>query len=150
MSQFMIRLLDEPFESEGEAALVGSLTIGDFSEQLHCSLSYWTRERYEAQWKEALSRLVNGESSSALVTSMHDPRFANFIRWWVMYRDLEIVQIQEHILFLRELDTPLDESDLYASVPDRETETEDGERVSEWVLPVSAIHRCLEELMKLD
>ena len=140
---FSITLSEDRFETYGDTVAVGSLKLADFQEDFHASLSYWDQGRYRSQWKVALKRLIKGEEHSALVTSMYDPRTANFIFWWPMYRDGTSVRVQNQCLFLAELAQPFDESNLYTSVPQRETTSEDGTAISEWTLDMSDIETFL-------
>lgn len=146
MSVFSVSLGTEVFESEDDLVISGSLIIGDFKEDFHASLSYWDRNRYLSQWKEGLERLLRRENYSAVVTTMYDPSTANFIFWWVMYLIGNDVYIQNHVLFLDELDKPFDETDLYSFVPEREIQTEEGEPISEWSVSLSAIRDSLDSL----
>ncbi|PKG37019.1 hypothetical protein [Psychromonas sp. Urea-02u-13] len=139
MSKFDILLDDSIFESEGEQVVLGSINIGDFQEKFYASLSYWDRNQYLSQWKLALERVLNGEPCSALVTTMYDPSKANFIFWWVLYVLEDEIYIQNHTLFLDEVDSPFNEFDLYSSIPDRKTQTEEGESISEWKVKMSAV-----------
>jgi hypothetical protein len=139
MTIFSITLSEDRFESCGDMAALGSLQIGDFVENFHAPLSYWDRKKYLSQWCEALERLIDGESHSALVTSMYDPRTANFIRWWPLYRIGDSVHFQEHALLMDDLEQPFDETDIYKSVPRHETTSEDDGRISEWVAKLSDI-----------
>ena len=146
MSAFSISLDNEVFESEGDLMVSGSLKIGDFREDFHASLSYWNRDDYLSQWKDALNRLSQGERRSAIVTAMYDPKTANFIFWWVMYLNGDVVYIQNQVLFLEELERPFYESELYSFIPERETHTEEGEPISEWVIGISAIKECVDSM----
>lgn len=146
MSIFTISLGTEEFELEDDLVISGTLVIGDFTENFHASLSYWDRDSYLSQWTEGLKRLLRGENYSAVVTTMYDPSTANFIFWWVMYLIGDDVYIQNHVLFLDELDRPFDETDLYNFVPERETQTEEGEPISEWTVSLSAIKDSLGSL----
>ncbi|OOF01017.1 hypothetical protein BZG79_15505 [Salinivibrio sp. MA427] len=143
MTSFSIILSKEKFEYEGEWVASGSLKVGSLTEDFHASLSYWDREKYLSQWKEALNRLLRGESRSAIVTTMYDPQTANFILWWVMYLIGGNVYVQNHVLFLDELTRPFDEQNLYSFIPDREEYTEEGELISEWVIKITDIKRCI-------
>jgi hypothetical protein len=143
MKGFSIRLSDNMFDSEGDSVSSGSIKIGNFEEAFQASLSYWDRSRYLSQWKEALNRLLSGERSSAIITTMYDPNTANFIFWWVMYLIGDDVHIQNHVLFLDELERSFDENDLYSFIPERETQNEEGESVSEWVVGLSSIEECV-------
>ena len=146
MNDFLINLDSEVFESDGDLVVSGALKIGEVNESFHASLSYWDKGRYLSQWKYALKRLLNGEQRSAVVTTMYDPSKANFIFWWVMYLVGDSVYVQNHVLFLDELDRAFDETDLYGFIPERETRSEDGEMISEWMVALSAIKKCYELL----
>lgn len=144
MCKFSISLDDMGLESAGDMLVSGSLDIGESNEKFEIPLSYWNKDKYISQWKFALSRLTNGEPCSAVVTTMYNPKTANFIFWWVMYLIDNNVHIQNHVLFLDELDQPFDEEDLYSFIPERETHTEEGEPISEWVVGVTAIERFMD------
>ena len=146
MSEFLISLDKKEIESEGDLVVKGTLMLGDFKEDFYASLSYWDRDRYLLQWKSALERLLDGGVNSAIVTTMYDPSTANFIIWWVMYAVGGEIRVQNQILFLDELERPFDESDLYSFIPEREMQSENGYRISEWVVGIPAIKRCIDSL----
>ncbi len=62
MKNFLITLGAEEFESEGDSVLLGSLELNNSIENFQSSLSYWQREDYIFQWKEALDRISRGEN----------------------------------------------------------------------------------------
>jgi hypothetical protein len=146
MHIFSISLDRKDLYSDGDLFALGSLKIGYFSEDFRSSLSYWDRNKYLSQWREALKRLLNGERCSALVTTMYDPKNANFIFWWVMYLIGDDVHMQNHVLFLDELERQFDESELYSFIPEREEQTEEGQPISEWVVKISAIKGFVDSL----
>jgi hypothetical protein len=140
-----IKLSDDELVYEGDRVLSGVLEIGDFKENFYASVSYWDKSKYSKQWKTACERLLDGNLKSDLVTNIYNPSTANFLFWWVLYLSGNNVYIQNHILFLNELDKPFDEGKLYDFVPDRETETEDGESVSEWKIDIHEVSALLEQ-----
>ncbi|SRR5690606_3439636 len=139
MKKFSIYLTDENIDSWGELSAIGGMQLGDFEESFHASLSYWTREQYLSQWREAVSRLLSGEHISALITAMYNPKRSNFITWWPMYLVGRKVYIQNQILFLEELETPFNEKELYNFISKRETSSEDGEKISEWCVDIDSL-----------
>jgi len=143
MTTFWITLCEDQFESDGETVALGSIKLGEFQEGFHASLCHWDQGRYQAQWREALERLIKGEEHSALVTSMYDPRTANFIVWWPMHRDGDSVHVQNQLLFFDDLAESFDELDPYRSVQQRETRTEEGTRISEWTISLPDIKEFL-------
>jgi hypothetical protein len=146
MDAFSISIGDKEIETEGDVVVAGSIRIGEFEDNFHASLSYWNRGDYISQWRDALNRLLRGETHSAVVTSMHDPLAANFIFWWVMYLVGDIVYIQNHVLFLSGLEKQFDEADMYSFVPERETQTEEGESISEWEVGILSIREFAETI----
>lgn len=148
MNDFSIELDNKPFEIEGDLVVSGVLTIGDFNEKFQASLCYWDRTKYLSQWKEALQRLLSGESCTALVTTMYDPDSANFIFWWVMYLIGNKVHVQNHVLFLDELQRPFDEARLYSFIPEHNAQTEDGTPISEWLVEISEIEAFFDRFSK--
>jgi hypothetical protein len=143
MTDFTITLSDDRLDSDGDVVALGFLTIGQFHESFHASLSYWDRERYLLQWREALERLIEGEDRSALVTSMYDPGAAGYIFWWPLYAVGDSIHVQNHVLFLNDLVEPFDEAELYRFVRERETVSEDGQAISEWTVALSVIETFL-------
>lgn len=131
MSDFSIELLDGEQTSPIRRGLI---RIGAFHERFEVSLEYWSPQRYEAQWSEALERLRSGRGHAAFITSITDPVTANFVFCWAAYREGDEVYFQEHVLMLDALERPFDERQPWVHLVQRETEDEDGQRISEWRL----------------
>jgi hypothetical protein len=122
---------------------VGEIIIGEYLERFEVSTSFWSVEDYQEHWKQAIRRVINGEDKSCLITSMYNPESANFIFWWPIYRVESEVFIQNQVLFLNDETIPFNPRDPYASVKDRETLTEDGLPISEWVVPLLDLQHFL-------
>ena len=137
---FSIELLDD-FASDLKSRL-GAITIGSYVERFVAATEYWDITRYRYHWHEAITRILQGSVKSALITSMYDPAVANFIYWWPMYRLGQIVQFQNHILFLNELEQ-FDPNDPFHFVPERITINDDGEKISEWSASIEDLERFL-------
>lgn len=120
MQNFSIELTDNVTIIAGEPSVSGRIRIGVFEESFSCPVTYWNRADYLSQWKTGLGRLLNGEHKSALVTSMRDPMFSNFVFWWVMYLNGDDIVVQNHVLFLDELGEPFELSALYQFIPNQE------------------------------
>jgi hypothetical protein len=148
MSAISISISNSVIKHEGDLVASGNLIIGEFFESFHASLSYWNRLDYLSQWRSGLERLLAGENRSVIISSMYNPRNANFINWWKMYLLGDTVYIQNQILFLDELTAPFNENDIYSSIPERETETEDGDKISEWQINRNAIGPCYRDVIK--
>ena len=143
MCNFSIKISKNEFESEGDLVAEGVLKIGGDIENFNASLSYWGRRQYCSQWREALNRLTIGFDRTAVVTTMYDPATANFIFWWLLYVIEEKIYIQNHVLFMGDLEDDFDEEDIYKFIPIRETHTEEGEPISEWSVTINDIEECL-------
>jgi hypothetical protein len=121
---FEIDLLP-PDQLGADGQRLGRITIGDFSELFACYPITGTIDDLPADWRNALTRLVDGATYVALI---HDPRFA-----WFIYRD-------GGSCFVQQILSPDGTFDSHSV---RETETEDGERISEWTTSLDAISEFL-------
>jgi hypothetical protein len=121
----------------------GRITIGRFQEDFIAPLIYWKSEDYERHWRDAVVRIVGRHRTSCLLTSIYDPATARFYFWWPMYRRGSRVFIQNHGLFLDQLDHPFDTNNVYGSVPRRITVNDEGERISEWETTVDDLRKFL-------
>jgi hypothetical protein len=144
---FDIYLTDEHVRDpdDGDAnAVYGKLKIAGYSETFIASLAYWTHEQYERHWMIALDRIVSAEGRSALITSFVEPRTEGFLLWWPLYRDGDLVYIQNHILFFDQLSKPFSAEHFWESVGQRQIITPDeGIPISEWKTTVSDLRDCL-------
>jgi len=136
--KFSIQFVQEKVLIENDLVNVGQIVIGNFKETFHSSLSYWTTENYLEQWMNGILRITKGYRRSCLVTSMSDPKTANFIFWWVLYRINDLVHIQNHVLFTDEIYGNFAETKIYDYIPERLT-YEEGQRISEWTTDISSI-----------
>jgi hypothetical protein len=149
MSEFSIELTHQESIVANEPVVSGRIKIGVFEEAFCCPITYWDGQRYVRQWRAALRRLIDGESKSALVTSVRDPKVANFLFWWVAFLDGNEIVIQNHVLFLEELTVPFDVNNLYAYVPEM-APVEPGEPPpSEWRTNVREIEKFLNRRSEL-
>lgn len=119
---FDIRVLQEPGE---DGIRLGRITVGRFKELFACGFDDATVERLEERWRAELNLLVRGELAVALV---HDSRFA-----WIVYREGERCFVQQKL----SLDGSFDE------LGPRETESDDGARISEWRTDIESIQAYL-------
>jgi len=139
---FSIDLLDDP-ASDIESRKLGVITIGSFTERFVAATDYWNVTRYRRHWHEAITRILQNYTTSALITSMYDPREANFIHWWPMYRLGDTVQFQHHVLFLNQLDTPFDPNDPFRFVPERVIVNREGQKIIEWSASIADLESFL-------
>ncbi len=108
-------------------------------------IAYWSPDDYQRQWREGVRRILAGEPRSGLITSLYDPATARFIEWWPLFRDGDVVFVQNHLLFLDKLHGPFDPNDPYRHVRERRIVNDEGVRISEWRTTVEALRRFLEE-----
>ncbi len=117
---------------------MGKIIIGGFSETFKSDLSYWSQTEYFGHWIHEINKIIIGEvSCTGLITSLTDPGNANFLTWWPLYRlDDRYVAIQNHLLFLNEIESKMDLRNLNRFVPEYEKYSEEGEPVSEWMTSI--------------
>lgn len=136
--RFEIAFTDQP--GPGPLLRWARIRMGTFEEYLEVPVAYWDLATYEQQWRTAVQRLLDGADRAVLMTGMHPPAHANFLRAWPMWRHGHQVTVQEQMLLLDELDKPFDETHPERAVGTFEETTEDGERVSTWRVPLHALH----------
>jgi hypothetical protein len=140
MSNFSLTFSDGYILLDGEKTLHGYMDINDYRESFYASASYWSSVDYLKHWKAALSDFITGNNDRiGLIINMRDPRLANFIIILVLYRVSSSVLIQNHIVFLDEIDGEFCVGRLAEFIPDRETHSEDGTKISEWEVSINAI-----------
>jgi hypothetical protein len=114
------------------------IQIGDAQEYFDVFLGWWTINDYERQWAEALERLKK-HNKSCFVVAIDDPARRKFIEWWPLYKIGNKIHVQNHIvvddiyeekignnIFTRE--------NCYNFVPEYRSHTQDGNKISEWVV----------------
>jgi hypothetical protein len=138
---FYIKMLDE-YDRE-ERASYGIISIEDYSERFLASLQYWTLQEYEQHWQRAIVHILTGAEKSCLITSMLDPKIANYIFWWPIYRNGDIIYIQNHLLLMDQIKTAFDEKNPYMCIPDRAVLSEEGQKISEWKTNISSLEEFL-------
>lgn len=145
---FSIEFLDEhvPDLEPGVRASFGLIQIGDFQERFIASLMYWTKKDYARHWRQAIGRTVTGSERSCLITSIVDPASSNLLFWWPMYRIEQTVLLQNQLLVFDQLNSTFSANDPYVHVPDHKTVNADGERISEWSVPLQELDHFLLKL----
>lgn len=115
---------------------VGYMAFGQSKENFRSSLDCWQVADYEKQWSKAISRLIDGAESSVLITSLPALASDDMIELWPMWRNDDTVYIQEEPLFSLEAKNSFDPNNPYVHIGPHLTELEDGERISEWNVPL--------------
>ncbi|NHX02168.1 hypothetical protein [Pseudomonas koreensis] len=145
---FEILLEKEPSEHFGVQALRGLIRLGDQEESFFAPISFWGRQEYLSSWYSSLSRGLERRQHSVLVTSMLDPELANFLMVWVLYFVGESVHIQNNVVFLDDVVLGFNGDDVNTYVGEREVVNEDGDKISEWVVPLSEVLSFKEKLKR--
>lgn len=135
MATFQISIINKKNKTVEEIEH-GIIQIGGFQEKFKISTSFWSLENYVEHWKKSILRTINGSQKSCLITSLYDPQNANFLFWWLLYRNKNKVFIQNAILFFDQLKEPFDLKNPYTSIPPREIITDDGLTISEWSIDI--------------
>jgi hypothetical protein len=125
---------------------LGVITIGDFNERFEALLGFWGKDDYQAHWQDALGRILRREEISCLITSMADPKTANFITWWPLYREGSAVIVQNHIFFLKDAKGKFDSKNPYTFVQRYRSVNADGQPISQWITSVEDIQEFVREI----
>ena len=136
---FSISFLDEPvFYDEETPMAPGELVLGDHKENFVASLYQWKKDNYEAQWRDAIRTLLEG-SKSALIVHYMSPEFSDNFEWRPMYKEEDVVYFQNQLPWYDQLTQRFSPENLISFVRDRITVNEDGDRFSEWSMPLSEV-----------
>ena len=117
----------------------GRIRIGQFEEVFESSLEYWAPDQYETQWYSAVSRVLDKRRDACLITSVTDPKTANFLFWWPIYVCGDLAIIQNQVLFLERFRKDFELDKAYQYLEPRESVSEDGEPISEWSVSLSEL-----------
>lgn len=149
---FKIIFIDDKVPAEwlqpGEDAAFARITIDDFNERMLVPLGYWSQADYKAQWTAAITELEQ-KGRSALIVEMYNPRYANFIKCWPLYRNDEenVVYVFNQTLFLDELSDPFRADDIAGYIDEKpEFFSNDGSKISSWKTSVLALRNWRNEL----
>lgn len=139
--RFDIRFTGVPLDGShlGNGVVEGELTFDDHREGFQSFIGFWSPSDYLAQWRDGAARAARLDGPSCLITSITDPAHADYLRWWLLYPSGGKIIFQEALLFLKELTPPFSTRDPYASIPAYKQYSDEGERISEWVVPVSSV-----------
>lgn len=74
-----------------------------------------------------------------MIADLYDPESANFIMWWPVYRLGDEVRFHSQLLLMSDLPGPFELTDLYRHVLPYQQTNEDGDRISEWTVPIGEL-----------
>ncbi|MGI4789138.1 MAG: hypothetical protein ACRYFS_09855 [Janthinobacterium lividum] len=115
-----------------EKKAIGTITFGSSRETFVSSFHQWSAEDYQAQWLEAIKRIVDGEEHSALITNLPLLTSESLINWWTMWRFGDQVKFQDQLFFISDLSVPFDLDDPYSHVGAYTAVNDESQHVSEW------------------
>lgn len=122
---------------------VGTVRLGDFEESFHVSTRYWSPNDYTQQWEDAAAAIRAGGSMGCFVASLADPLVPESLAFlWSYYRTEDELVFRNSMRFLSAIDFPLPTGAFESWVSPRESE--DGEVVSEWSLPLAELRVAVE------
>jgi hypothetical protein len=131
-------------DEEGWSGLWGRIVLGEFSESFISPVGWWRRNDYERQWIEGANRLLGGAPESAFVEQ------AGRV-WWTAWREGESVVVQQRLLIHESMarawsavadDLP------YDLVGKRQTHSDDGRPLSQWLLGVADFQAFVERRIR--
>ena len=125
------------------------ITIGDFKEVFLSSVDYWHVTEYQKHWAETVEKILNGEcDKTALIVNMHDPKDANYLNCWPLYREGDTIYIHNQLLFISQI-KEFDIANLPEYVDARQTVNQDGDAISEWATSADELQVWAAELRKI-
>jgi hypothetical protein len=139
---FTIHFTDEPDEYPNEDFTpwaVGRIVAGELDENFLSNLYEWDKHAYESQWLQSLEDILKGDQKAVLITSYVNQRESDNLEWWALYRDGDIVHVQNHLPFYDQLDREFSVANASSFLSDRTTITEDGDSLSEWDISLKEI-----------
>jgi hypothetical protein len=139
--QFDDQPLEYPYDDTSVPAAPGSLHLGKWMEEFDLNLSVWSKSQYESHWMHELKELVTGRPKIALIVNFSDPKNSSNMEIWLVYRDGELVYIQNQIPWYSNLPRDFDVSKISESIDDRQETTSEGYRISEWLFRCGILKR---------
>jgi hypothetical protein len=136
---FDISFTNESWIDEGTPFRGLRLTLQDHHEGDQANLTHWSAENYERQWLYELNEIVNSRSKGALITSIQDPIHAFQVFVWTMWKDNDQIRFQNRILFMLSGIQNFDPVHVCDHIGEYKSHDEEGQRLSEWVVPLTAI-----------
>lgn len=141
MSKFSIDFLPEVYQENEYIGQFGIIELGGFSEKFISSLHDWSIERYTKHWMKSSARILYHSDRTLFITSIIDDSFDYQLDCWVAYKVGEIAYIQNELIIPETYTIPggFNSEELYSYIRDREIYSDDGNTISEWVVPLQWI-----------
>jgi hypothetical protein len=145
---FTIRFRDEPntYTDDDSTWAIGRIVAGELDEEFHADLHDWSTQEYEAQWLQALEGLLLGEQRAVLITRYVNQEESDNLEWWALYRDDDTVHVQNHLPFYAPFGRKFSAAEASTFLHDRVMVDPEGNKVSEWAVPVRDIELFVAEI----
>ncbi|WP_158944831.1 hypothetical protein [Granulicella sp. S190] len=144
---FTDEALEYPFDDTSIPAAPGCLTLGTSTEDFLANMSLWDKAAYESHWNRELVALVHGSRKVALVVSYDNPEASSNLEIWRVYRDGDWAYFQNQLFPYSHLPENFDISEISQYIQDRVVITAEGNRISEWDVPISDIESFLPRIL---
>jgi hypothetical protein len=115
----------------------GVIKINNFSEELSVPQKYWKKKMYYIHWKLEVEKILNMGRKAALITAMIDPKNANFLNAWVLYREESNIYVQNSLIILKNFKNSFNMENIDDFISDRKTVDIDGDFISEWKITLN-------------
>ena len=148
---FSICFTGEPDQYLGDDPSVpfamGRIVAGELDEGFASTLYEWSKRDYEVHWLQSLERLINGDTKIVLMTQYLDPAESLNLEWWALYRgEDDVVYVQNQLRFCDQLGKGFSVAEASKFLGERITVNEDGNRISEWEVPLSEIRLYVDQM----
>jgi hypothetical protein len=142
---FEIAFTEDCWIDEGTPYRGVRLTLEGWIEEENADLTNWSTKDYEMQWLTELNHIVTSRNKGALITSIHDPALASRICTWTMWKENDQVLFQSRLLFMLERGQDFAPARVSAYIGEYHSHNEDGHRISQWTVPITAIRNFIRE-----
>ena len=143
--QFEIAFTEDHWMDERIAFRGLRLTLQNYAEEEGADLTFWSTKDYENQWLTWLNQLMASRDEGALIISIHDPANAFRVWTWTMWKKDDQVLFQNRLLFMLEGSRTSNPACVFEYVGEYQSHDEDGDRISEWTVPIAAIRNFVNE-----
>jgi hypothetical protein len=131
--------LEYPYDDTSIPAAPGRLVLGKSTEGFLGNLALWSKLDYETHWTRELKALLEGKPKVALVVSYNDPKASSNLEIWRVYRDGEWLHFQNQLPWYSDLPKEFEISEMSRYIDDRVVINAEGDRISEWHVPIRDI-----------
>jgi hypothetical protein len=135
---FILELSDSTERLDDAEFYRGRIVLGDDGEEFLAAAWLLSADRYRRQWRDAAADLLGIKGKSAFVTSfIHPDAHHNVV--WPAWREGDLVYFQNHLLLREITGRILDVDNIHECIGERQLHSEDGDRISTWTVPTSAV-----------